>query len=656
MQHRMQIEFDGLIGVLAKHLYTDPSIFIRELIQNGHDAIRKRQLFEKKQKFNKRFQPRIHVSVHPETASICFKDNGAGLSLDDIHRYLSSIGASNKESGFMVGSPNDYPCIGQFGIGLLSCFLVAKRMEIRTTNLLGESFLWSHDGSSIHYDVEEIYQHDLGTSVTLFLQPEQQRYLNTHVLDQHLRTYGDIVGIPIYLDQRPKAVNVVDAPWHLKCDDEQLHLERCDHFWQVRKEGQHPLASLALKASFQYCDVETQKIKTGVVKGILAIRDQVRSHHQGVCDVFIHRMFIGANQKGVLPLWASFVDGIIESHVLTPSMARDEVIQNAALVALQKTIATHLLEWLERLDHEQPELFERILKVHHLAMMSMCLLTEHQALFYEVAERIPLESSAGSTCLRTYLDKVELDETGRKTVLYSASLPSLNQYSACVPTQHHNLIYAPNHMIQSFLSMYADACSKVVLLKELNVKNDDVLEAVTGEQKEACASLQALCESSLPIQTVMSLFQASDVPAFIVETEQCKAQKHILGLLETPGVSTEILEIMDKFSGEKKEISTLHLNMNHPLIQTMALNAASAIPLVKDALKQLYQQALLLQDPQVHVATLKEMGQQATQSLSLLFEASEAVAAQGEKLQHLELLLEVSLEKEVKHQDKSVMS
>lgn len=656
MPHRMQIEFDGLINILAKHLYTDPSIFIREMIQNAHDAIRKRQLFEKKQGFKKRFQAEIRVSIQPEAGTICFYDNGSGLSLDDIHRYLSTIGASSKESGFVIGNAKAYPCIGQFGIGLLSCFLVAKRIEIRTTNLLGESFLWSHDGSGIHYRVKEIFYHEVGTTVTLFLQPEQQRYLNTDVVAAHLRTYGDIVGIPIYLDQRPLAVNVVDAPWNINFEDEQACLARCQQFWQLRKEDSHPIVLLPVRASFQYCDMETQQLKTGLVKGILAIRDQVRSHHQGVCDLFIHRMFIGVHQQGVLPHWASFVDGILESHVLTPNMARDEVVQDAALAALQQSMATLILDWLETLDHEQPEIFEEILKVHHLAIMSMCLLTEHQALFYEVAERIPLESIEGNTCLRTYLEQVEADTAGKKTILYSTSLPSSTQYHACVPQQHHNLIFAPNQMTQSFLLMYADACSKVVVLKELDIHAEDGIEELNKEQQAACSGLKALCENHLSIPTFISSFQPSDVPSFIVETDYAKAQKHIMGLIETPGVSTEILEIMDKFSDEKKEASKLHLNINHPLVQKMAQHADKATSLVQHAALQLYQQASLLQDPQVHVATLKEMNQQATQSLSLLLEASEVMAAQGDKLQHLEKLLDVFVEKQVDSESKPVMS
>ena len=127
----MQFDFDGLIQLLAHHLYSEKNVFIRELIQNSHDSIQRRKAVEDG------FGGRIDIETRPADLQFSIRDNGIGMSQQDLQDYLSSIGKSGTrlEKGEVAG------LIGQFGIGFLSAFVVAKRVEVRTCHL-GEQQGW----------------------------------------------------------------------------------------------------------------------------------------------------------------------------------------------------------------------------------------------------------------------------------------------------------------------------------------------------------------------------------------------------------------------------------------------------------------------------------------------------------------------------------
>lgn len=79
----MQFDFDGLIQLLAGHLYSEKKVFIRELIQNSHDAIQRRAKVDPDFSVeNGRIDISTDLSVEPEI--IRFSDNGLGMSKQDL--------------------------------------------------------------------------------------------------------------------------------------------------------------------------------------------------------------------------------------------------------------------------------------------------------------------------------------------------------------------------------------------------------------------------------------------------------------------------------------------------------------------------------------------------------------------------------------------
>jgi|GEM_PF-6419093 Molecular chaperone, HSP90 family len=138
-----QVNLQGIIDLLSNHLYSDPGVFVRELLQNGVDAITARQ------RLGHAFDARITAELFPSSHTIAFQDNGCGLTEKDIEQFLARIGSTAKKEELDAG--DDY--IGQFGVGLLSCFVVSDEIVLITRSALeGDSLEWRGRPAGTLYD------------------------------------------------------------------------------------------------------------------------------------------------------------------------------------------------------------------------------------------------------------------------------------------------------------------------------------------------------------------------------------------------------------------------------------------------------------------------------------------------------------------------
>lgn len=131
--YKFKVDLKGMIRLLSDNLYSDDSVFLRELLQNAADAIHARKLADAS------FTGEQITVIYEETpedhqALLTVSDNGIGLTVEEIHEFLSIIGKSSK-----CDTTERDGYIGQFGIGLLSCFLVAETIEVLTKSAREET-------------------------------------------------------------------------------------------------------------------------------------------------------------------------------------------------------------------------------------------------------------------------------------------------------------------------------------------------------------------------------------------------------------------------------------------------------------------------------------------------------------------------------------
>ena len=195
MQFRLdQDEIRQLL--LGQSLWGDPQLCIRELLQNALDAVQMRDLrLKAKAKGEQALGPadplpageelRVELSWGRDKTCdqeyIVVRDNGIGMTREVLERYFTQIGKSyyrspdyKRERAALNAHGLLATPISFFGIGILSCFMIADRLEVRThpggrnpeatdVTISGPgSLFWLKTGTRAHQ----------GTEVKLFLKRE----------------------------------------------------------------------------------------------------------------------------------------------------------------------------------------------------------------------------------------------------------------------------------------------------------------------------------------------------------------------------------------------------------------------------------------------------------------------------------------------------
>ncbi|OUN00140.1 MAG: hypothetical protein BAA02_03015 [Paenibacillaceae bacterium ZCTH02-B3] len=208
--HNFQGNLTGLIDLLSNHLYSNPGVFVRELLQNAMDAITARK------RLGHRFDPRIHVETF-SNHTISVQDNGIGLTRDEIIRFLASIGSTAKKD---PDGADDF--IGQFGIGLLSCFVVSDEIVLVTRSALdGDSLEWKGrpDGT---YRIRKLdHEVPIGTTVYLKAKPEYEELFEYWQLKGLLQKYGKYLDVRLTLldEGFEEILSKERVPWKLSGEE-----------------------------------------------------------------------------------------------------------------------------------------------------------------------------------------------------------------------------------------------------------------------------------------------------------------------------------------------------------------------------------------------------------------------------------------------------
>ena len=171
MKKEFKTESKKILDLMINSIYTNKDIFLRELISNASDALDKLyyiSLTSKDIKVNRK-DLKIEISFDEEKRTITIKDNGIGMSKDDLINNLGTI-AKSGTSDFkeLLDAKDKSMVIGQFGVGFYSSFMVAKEVEVTSKKDNEDSYTWKSNGKD-GYEIEKATKEDRGTRITLYL-------------------------------------------------------------------------------------------------------------------------------------------------------------------------------------------------------------------------------------------------------------------------------------------------------------------------------------------------------------------------------------------------------------------------------------------------------------------------------------------------------
>ncbi len=389
---KMRTSFKGLVRLLAKSLYPEPDVFIRELIQNAHDSIMLRKIDDP------HLSGKIEIFTDPVNRSITFEDNGMGMDKTDIEEFLSTIGSTGTGTRKEELTQRDImvDTIGQFGIGLLSAFVVAEKIEVFTRKAHEEhGWLWINRGEET-YELHESNESDgaphPGTRVVVKIGPDHVRHIEEKKVQETVKRYADFLPFEIMLNGNGP-VNVIHAPWHQSAWTDERDYEQALSRFLSDRYPDHALHVIPINMT------------SPRAKGALYVSDQhiPLVNTTGVADIFQERMCIRLNDAELLPDWAKFVRGIVDSPDLNPTAARDNVMKDNVYFRLRKALGELIVQSMIALAETHPRKFNRLCDWHHYHLKGMAFSNEE--FFNAIIDYLPFETNQGNMSLKQYVTR-----------------------------------------------------------------------------------------------------------------------------------------------------------------------------------------------------------------------------------------------------------
>ncbi|MGM0676471.1 MAG: molecular chaperone HtpG [Pseudomonadota bacterium] len=364
---QFQTEVSQLLHLMINALYSNKEIFLRELVSNAADACDKLRfealaddaLMEGEGDLG------IQVEYDKDARTVTVRDNGIGMSRDDVINNIGTIAHSGTReflSRLTGDQKKDAHLIGQFGVGFYSSFIVADRVTL-TTRRAGmgaeHGVRWESDGSG-EFTVETVERPERGTEVVLHLKQDEDEFLDEFRLRHIVTRYSDHIPLPITMRKRDddgkaleewETVNRASALW-TRSKSEISDEEYKEFYKHVAHDFEEPL-------TWTHNRVEGRQEYTSLLyipkRAPFDLWDRDRRH--GI-KLYVQRVFIMDDAEQLMPTYLRFVRGVVDSNDLPLNISR-EILQNNRLIdGIRSGSVKKVLGLLEDLAKKEPEQYQ----------------------------------------------------------------------------------------------------------------------------------------------------------------------------------------------------------------------------------------------------------------------------------------------------------
>lgn len=345
-----------VLDIVARSLYSQREVFLRELISNASDACDRLRYQAIAEPGLMAHDGTFRIDLVPDADNrrLTIRDNGLGMDRADLVENLGTIAKSGTLAAVQAAaaSGQDAPhLIGQFGVGFYSAFMVADRVEV-VTRKAGTDGLWrwQSDGKGTYQidqpggdAVPDGFTH--GTVITLHLQEDAAEFTETHRLSHVVRAHSDHVGVPVYLtkpdEDEPEQLNRAAALW-TRPKSEISEEEYRDFYAHVGGGMDEPYATLHWRA---------EGMMEYTVLAYLPSRPPFdlfmpeRKHH---LRLYVRRVFVSEAAEGLLPPWLRFLRGVVDSEDLPLNVSRETLQSNPMITRMKNGIVKRVVSELTK--------------------------------------------------------------------------------------------------------------------------------------------------------------------------------------------------------------------------------------------------------------------------------------------------------------------
>ncbi|MEV6106535.1 HSP90 family protein [Streptomyces sp. NPDC051940] len=562
--HMFQVDLRGLVDLLSHHLYSSPRVYLRELLQNAVDAVTARRAL----------QPDApdRVRLYAADGTLRVEDSGVGLTEADVHSLLATIGRSSKRGDGLESVRSEF--LGQFGIGLLACFVVAERIRVvsrSSRDPQAPTVEWTarDDGSYTVRTLPGAGREEPGTTVYLTARPGCADWLAEERVRELARDFGSLLPYDVRVGDEP--VGELPAPW-------------------ARPYPSPAARRVALAGhchetfGFTPLDVVDLDVPLAGVSGVayvlpLAVSPAQRAGHR----VHLKGMLLTDKADGLLPEWAFFVRCVIDTDSLRPTASRESLYEDETLAGVRDALGGRIRDWLADLAASDPERLAQFLNVHYLGVKS--LVRYDAELLKVMLPWLPFETTEGQLTLTEFARR-------HGTVHYTRTVEEFRQVAPIAQAQGIGVVnggYTYDAELVELLPRVRPGTAVAELDAETVTAH---LDTVDADEELALSAFLAVARARmdpLGCDVVLRSFHPVTVPALHLDD---RAARHERARAEEAGQADDLwADILGSLRGSAPR-TRLVLNHLNPLIRRIA--SIGDAGLAGTATEALYGQALLM--------------------------------------------------------------
>lgn len=517
-------------------------------MQNGHDAIVRRRI-EQPDAPN---DNSIRVVADVAKSTITISDTGAGLTESEIHGFLATVGVGYTR---MLRQQDDNTgLIGMFGLGFLSAFVLAKEVTVLTTSWQTPDQSWKyHSTDGQKYTVTAHQTSEPGTQVILTLKEEYSHLASNNLLNRVLSRYCILLHEPVYVGDASEPVNKLQPPWREETPDGVTM-----HRALVQRKN------LAFAAQFEssfepICTIPVVPAGMSDAVGILWIQDGAT---YGTSDnrnlsLFLRGMLLDDEARELLPPWAGFIGGVIESSKLTPTASREDLQRDETWVAVQEALKEALISGLSDLAQNQPEIWRRVLMRHNEALLGAALCDDR--LFDLLKDRLQVPTSKGALLA--------------KDLRVNNSIHILLSRDGGFEEMLFHILQRPvargdRYAVVPFLRRWALLYHCRIIEVGTQTGNEQLFSLAELPEEQVAYLEEHLCDGE---QLIISRFEPAVLPLVVTPDREAELKQILEQDDADKRISTAALMLARQFTSQiqKTKTSSLYINLNNPCIMQL---------------------------------------------------------------------------------------
>jgi len=582
----INVSVENIFPLIKKFLYSDHEIFLRELISNGTDATSKlKHLIAIGEAKIELGDAKIEISLDKEAKTLSIKDQGLGMTAEEVEKYINQIAFSGAEEFLDKYKDNEAGIIGHFGLGFYSAFMVADKVDIITKSFKDEPAAhWSCDGSP-EYTLVEHEKSDRGTEIVLHIAEDSTEFLEESKISELLNKYNRFNQVPIKFGTEEindpeftpkttkdkdgketteahkqitvdKIINNTDPAWTKKPAD--LETEDYTNFYRELYPTQFEESLFHI-----HLNVDYPFNLTGIL--FFPKLSPSMDMQKDKIQLYQNQVFVTDNVEGIVPDFLQMLKGVIDSPDIPLNVSRSYLQADGAVKKISGYITKKVGDKLTSLFKNNREDFEskwNDIKV----IIEYGMLSEDK--FFDKAQKFALYPTVDDSffTFKEFLEKTkdaQTDKDGNQIILYAANKDAQHSYIQSAKDKGYEVLLLDSPIISHLMQKLETSNDKVKFTRvdadhidNLIKKDDTVISKLSDEEKE---TLKPMIENAVPKQTYTVQLEAMDSNAspFIITVPEFMRRMKEMSASGGGGMMG---------MGNLPEMYNLVVNTNHELV------------------------------------------------------------------------------------------